>query len=317
MALAACGWRAGYDIADAPDTSTDAPVRSCAAPSGFDPLPSGTARDLTAAWVDGADRIWIAGVGSTVRVLDAGGWRDASTGLPPVGALLSFWSDGGLRLFAGTVGAVWAHDGATWSLATSLDDSACAWPVGVAGGAGYLYGACSYYHGVVRLRPDTGERELLVDNIRGDFVHAFAPDDVFVIMGLGSVVFRYRGGNWSDRASWTQVGQGGFLESVHDVWSPGDGQLVAVGDGGLIRRWDGRAWIREDSGTTANLLAVWGSPGDGLIAVGEDGVALHHDGQRWRPLPTGTTATLRAIRGRECSHVVAIGDGGTVLRVVR
>src|SRR5262245_34446047 len=102
MTLAACGWRAGYDIASAPDAAPDASTLSCAAPSGFDPLPSGTARDLTAAWVDADDRIWIAGLGSTVRVLDADGWRDAAGGLPPLGALLSFWSDGGSHLFAGT-----------------------------------------------------------------------------------------------------------------------------------------------------------------------------------------------------------------------
>ncbi len=62
------------------------------------------------------------------------------------------------------------------------------------------------------------------------------------------------------------------------VWGSGPSDVWAVGWGGTILRWDGRAWARVSSGATVDLLGVWGSGPSDVWAVGEGGTIL-----RYRP----------------------------------
>ena len=52
--------------------------------------------------------------------------------------------------------------------------------------------------------------------------------------------------------------------AANDVW--------AVGDGGTVVRWNGKAWASVPSGTTADLLAVTKAPGGSVWIGGVRGI---------------------------------------------
>ena len=60
------------------------------------------------------------------------------------------------------------------------------------------------------------------------------------------------------------------IEAVRDVWSDGPERAWAVGNNGLLLRWDGSRWQRVDSGERTHLARCLGSAGTiyGLRAQG-------------------------------------------------
>jgi hypothetical protein len=52
--------------------------------------------------------------------------------------------------------------------------------------------------------------------------------------------------------------------------------VIAVGDEGLILRFNGSTWTKMTSNTTSNLLAVWGLSPSNIYAVGENATILHY-----------------------------------------
>jgi cysteine-rich repeat protein len=115
-----------------------------------------------------------------------------------------------------------------------------------------------------------------------------------------------------DGTSWNPMASG-TLSDLHGVWGFAEDAIVAVGAGGSVLRFDGTAWTVQDSGVTADLSAIWGSSTDHLFAVGASGTVLRWNGNAWSAIPTGTAADLRAVWGVAPDHVYAVGSGGTVL----
>lgn len=75
------------------------------------------------------------------------------------------------------------------------------------------------------------------------------------------------------------------------AWGSSASDVFAVGDGGVILHYDGRAWSPMQSG---------------------QGTLLHYDGSSWRPAPTGTTEPLYTVWGAG-AEVFVVGRGGTIL----
>jgi hypothetical protein len=116
----------------------------------------------------------------------------------------------------------------------------------------------------------------------------------------------------------------------------GDGSVhYAVGKGGTILHWAGRAaflndsnakWTVDVSPTKSDLFAVWCDSKD-AYAAGAGGVVLHKSDPRgsWTIDASGTSADLRAIHvtggkspdkcgvTKEPRHIVVGGDGPTLL----
>jgi hypothetical protein len=86
----------------------------------------------------------------------------------------------------------------------------------------------------------------------------------------GSVMMVREGG------SWREVAAPGAVMGVHGC---AEGYTYAVGLGGLIARWDGSAWRRLVSPTTAPLARVRVRADGGCYAVGPTGVVL--EGSPW------------------------------------
>ena len=113
---------------------------------------------------------------------------------------------------------------------------------------------------------------------------------------------------------WTRIGAeppfgGASLNAV--TW--GDGQFVAVGDGGLIATSpDGASWTQRESGETADLAGVAWS-GSRYAAIGEEGTILvSDDGEAWRRGSVACDCQLTAVTWSG-SRFIAVGDGATIL----
>ncbi len=129
-------------------------------------------------------------------------------------------------------------------------------------------------------------------------------------------------GIWADQSS-------PVTDVLHAVWQTADGQdLFVVGDAGTILHLTGgpstgaSSWVKEPSGTLANLYGVWGSSANDVWATGTlygspvtaspspapaSGILLHRTGGVWSSVAAPSTATLHAITGTGPSDVWAVG----------
>jgi hypothetical protein len=89
--------------------------------------------------------------------------------------------------------------------------------------------------------------------------------------------------------------------------------VIAVGSGGRIARFDGARWKVEPSGVSEGLAAVWGPARNDVFAVGERGTILHFDGKSWTPQSSGEEVTLFDVFGLGPADVFAVGEAGVIL----
>src|SRR6185369_14272714 len=113
----------------------------------------------------------------------------------------------------------------------------------------------------------------------------------------------------------TTLGTGAFLLWI---WGSGPGDVYAVGDAGVIVRYDGNAWSPIDIGITfssrASFNGIWGSSARDIFVVGDDGVILHYDGAAWTRMDSGSTESLKTVWGTAHDDVMVAGSNGTILR---
>lgn len=103
--------------------------------------------------------------------------------------------------------------------------------------------------------------------------------------------------------------------TLRGVWGSSANNVFAVGDGGVVLRYDGAAWTRMATGTTAQLNRVWGSSATNVYAATSTGRLLRYNGTAWS-LVAGVQApgALWSVWGSSASDVYAVGDGGIVFR---
>jgi hypothetical protein len=53
--------------------------------------------------------------------------------------------------------------------------------------------------------------------------------------------------------------------AIRAVWGSSPVDAYAVGDSGLVLRYDGSAWRRLPGAGTPLLIAAWGEPGQGRV----------------------------------------------------
>ncbi len=99
----------------------------------------------------------------------------------------------------------------------------------------------------------------------------------------------------------------------------GPSSAVAVGQFGVILRWDGTSWSEDPQSlslTPSQLNAVaFAADGEGW-AVGANGTILHYDGQRWSiedppPAASGENISSVAVAG---SEAFAVAGGNLIVR---
>jgi hypothetical protein len=141
---------------------------------------------------------------------------------------------------------------------------------------------------------------------------------MFGLCGYGTLL---TGSTWSvgeagavlllSRGVWTEAVAGGRGGDLRSCFAATDGRMWAVGVGGRVRAWDGRAWSEPRSTTLRNLNGVWGD-----WAVGAGGTILRKLPSDYRVVSSGVTEDLFGVHGYHSSstYVFAVGSGGTILR---
>jgi hypothetical protein len=115
-----------------------------------------------------------------------------------------------------------------------------------------------------------------------------------------------------DGSTWAKI-EHGVMEQLYEIWGNSEDHIFTVGDGGTILHYDGNTWSAMSSGSTASLYGVWGGSKDDVFAVGANGTTLHYDGSAWSAMISGSTEHLRDIWGSHHDNVFAVGFNGTIL----
>lgn len=99
------------------------------------------------------------------------------------------------------------------------------------------------------------------------------------------------------------------------VWGSAATNVVAVGEAGTIKRFDGKQWSAAAPVTKGTLMSVWGSSASSVLATGylmgpgKSVEVLRFNGASWSVINTGVTKNLalRSIWGSSASDVFAVG----------
>lgn len=101
---------------------------------------------------------------------------------------------------------------------------------------------------------------------------------------------------------------------LRGVWGTAPNNVYAVGDGGLVLRWDGMAWQTQPTPPLGNILrGVFGRSVNDIYVVGDGGMILHFDGSAWTLEDSGTNVRLHSVFVLGKSIYVT-GDNGSILR---
>ncbi|MFZ9746201.1 MAG: PKD domain-containing protein, partial [Opitutaceae bacterium] len=116
----------------------------------------------------------------------------------------------------------------------------------------------------------------------------------------------------TDGVSWTRAAPNAAFGNLNEV-AFGQGQYVAVGDGGrILTSPDAAAWTARTSGATAPLLAIAAGP-ERFVAAGGGGTVLTSaDGVAWAAGTSGVTTALNAA-AFGAGRFVLVGAGGRIL----
>lgn len=100
---------------------------------------------------------------------------------------------------------------------------------------------------------------------------------------------------------------------VHAMWASQSASVWAVGEGGLVLRWNGLDFVPTDPPPTdRDLLAVTGY-GDVVFVAGAGSVVLRHDADGWTDIEAPAGPDLLAIGALDQDEVYAVGREGRIL----
>jgi photosystem II stability/assembly factor-like uncharacterized protein len=129
---------------------------------------------------------------------------------------------------------------------------------------------------------------------------------IFVVGDYGTILRSADAGE-----TWTALGSAS-AKDLHAVWGIAGGDVLAVGEDGLILRRTRGAWTSEVSGTTEPLVAVWGSAAADVYVVGKNGTILHGGAGSWKAQKSGATR-LTGVWGSGKDDVYVVGGRGAIL----
>lgn len=237
---------------------------------------------LLSVWGSGPDDVWAAG-GQTGRSLllhnDGTSWRRVDTGATSLLWWVYGFTDSDVYA-VGEDGLILHYDGASWEQVESHTHRT-------------LYGIWGAPTGDVWI-------------VGGD---ASGPEG-------SAVVLRGHG------RSFEVVGDipGELLPSaLYKAYGYGSEEVVVVGSGGTVLRWNGDAWRREQVPTSAPLFSLWGRGPDDVYVVGGYGSAelLHYDGAEWQRLDLSLPAPgLSGVFTAPDHPTIAVGLDSYVLEIL-
>ena len=101
--------------------------------------------------------------------------------------------------------------------------------------------------------------------------------------------------------------------NLNRIWQTSANDGWAVGNKGVIARWDGSSWFSLPSGTELDLQALWGLDANNVWIDGGSGTILKWNGTSLTAQSTGASQVY-AIWGIDANNVWAAGSGGTIVK---
>lgn len=132
--------------------------------------------------------------------------------------------------------------------------------------------------------------------------------------GTAWTLFRY------DGTSVSAKGLGDFdtparSYSLRGVWGSSATNVFAVGDSGVVLRYNGTTWTRMTTPVTAPLTDVWGSGASDVYATTAAGQLIRYNGTAWSVVAAvQAPGALWGVWGTAANNVYAAGDGGMLYR---
>jgi photosystem II stability/assembly factor-like uncharacterized protein len=149
-------------------------------------------------------------------------------------------------------------------------------------------------------------------NLRGI---GFTSSGTAHVIGRNGAVYMSTNVTSSTSPTWT-AGNSLTTQHLNAIYAAtaGGGYAWVVGNGGVIRKYNGSGWDSLSSGTTRNLRGVSCSGSGTCSVVGDSGLILSiTGGNTVTSVTSPTTKNLRDIQVRTSSDIVAVGDSGTYL----
>lgn len=150
-------------------------------------------------------------------------------------------------------------------------------------------------------------------------VFGFSPDDLWIVGAAPAgqttpTILRYDGATFTPYAlDPTQNSRS--ASSLFKVWGV-DGALFAVGQRGLVIRWDGDDWVETPAGPLADqdFISLWGTAADDIVAVGgrNNARVATWDGAAWTTVAPVGVGGLSAVTVPASGRAVVGGIYGWV-----
>lgn len=146
-------------------------------------------------------------------------------------------------------------------------------------------------------------------------VFVFGPDDVWAVGGDAftdgsAALTHYNGSAWED-VPLPPLDRD--TAALFKVWGVSGDDVWAVGDNGVILRFDGSEWAQVASGTARDLISLWGTGPDEIVAVGgrDVGAVARWDGAQWTTTDIGVLPGLNGVWVNEAGRAVVVGGMGS------
>lgn len=250
---------------------------------------------------------------------DQGTWSLVFEELP--GALPSIWGSSATDVWSvggdpgdGTGPMVLHFDGSRWTRRKTGESGDLWWVFGFAGGPVFMGG-----QGGLILRWQNGAFEKMptpgTNTVFG--IWGTSPEDLWAVGGAGTTptggfAWRFDGSSWKEAEGFPA--EAAKDATVFKVWGRSANEVWLVGTGGLILRYDGKAFVEEASPTPRTLFTVHASS-DRVAAVGgfSTGVVLENDGAGWADVTPAGAPQMSGVCLTE-DRGYAAGVMGAVLR---
>lgn len=301
---------------------------------------SGTTSRLNSVFLESTISGFAVGENGTALRWNGSAWSVSSTGSTQ--SLKSVWASGGIAFAVGANGEVLRFGNGSWSrqtvptteslsgvsgttssnvvavgaFGTILSFSGGAWTtVNSNGVVADLYAVSAVSPTDTRLYIASDDGLLLLNN--GALTRVTTP----YTPRMFSVSADASGQLWvgGQRGSVQRLASGGWetvslAPDLIDAWTTSATNAWAVGEFGFIYRWNGAAWARQATPTTATLNAVWGASTTEAFAGGDNGTMLRFDGTTWSAMSFPSTASVYGLWGSSASNVFAVTAAGEVVR---